>query len=103
MDYEAMSSARFHIECADAVAHLATQVMVIARETAALVRRNGDEDTALPLLEFTMRPMMECLGDLLDGLDAVEPSEDSWVNPVFEELHRRFPGRQPSQGKTDEA
>ena len=101
MDHKAMTSAEFYVECADVVAHLATQVMTIARETAALARHSGDEKTVSPLLEFSMRPMMECLGDLLNGLDAVEPS-DSWTNAVFKELHRRFPRQRPAQGKTDE-
>lgn len=34
---------------------------------------------------------MEILGDILNGMDAVDDAEDGWLSPVFEEAHRMFP------------
>lgn len=92
MNYEKMTSAEFYLECADVVARLATQVMTIARDTAALTRHDPDEAVARPLLEFSMLSMVETLGNLLNNMDAVQ-HDDSWTDGVLAELQRRFPQR----------
>ena len=93
--YAKMTDAEFYVECADAVAHMAAQLTTIARQTAGLcrsIRTQGESDKfARPILERSMQQMMECLGNLLNDLDAGEEGDDIWMDPLFNELHRRFP------------
>lgn len=34
---------------------------------------------------------METLGDILNGMDAVDEDEDGWIDPVIREAQRRWP------------
>lgn len=88
-NYSEMTDAEFYVECADVVHHLATQIMVIARQSAMLCRFDDKDEHAPAILEFGMYGMMNSLGDILNNVDAVEP-EDSWTTPIFDELHRRY-------------
>lgn len=100
-DLSKLTDAEFYVECADVVHHFATQVMTIARETASLCRRVPDDRFGSANLEFSMRWMLESLRDLLSDMDAVT-SDDDWVNPIYEELHRRFPKNSRLLMKTEE-
>lgn len=34
---------------------------------------------------------METLGDMLNGMDAVDEEKDAWIDPVIREAQRRWP------------
>ena len=75
-----------------AVAHLAT---IIAGIHGDYEKMFADEQLSGPdkivdrVGERTAH-LMETLGDILNGMDAAT-EEDAWLDPIFEEAHRRWP------------
>lgn len=70
------------------VAHLATAIAQVHTDKARLFAANG----APSIVDYVGRHtahLMETLGDILNGMDAVE-EEDDWVDPIFEKAHRMF-------------
>lgn len=46
--------------------------------------------TLLDIVGLRTASMMEVLGNILNGMDAVE-KDDEWVDPIFERAHKIFP------------
>lgn len=85
---------------------VADQCRVVAHLANALAQVHIDKGKMIEagvyskhgLLDFIGKStahLMEVLGDILNGMDAVDESEDSWVDPIFEEAHRMFPSDLP--------
>lgn len=70
------------------IAHAARVIADIHADKAEIVGRASPS-----MVEFMGREtaqLMELLGDILNGMDAVL-DEDAWVNPIFAEAQRRWP------------
>lgn len=82
-------------EVADEVQAMALHVATLARQLVALHRHIGDIGTAdqhaRSNLEFCLSPMLEALGNLLNGMDTADESHTERANAMFDELRRRFP------------
>lgn len=94
IDYESMTDAEFYIECADAVRVMSLRLVSITSTMAAIFRTATEEDQkgAPALLEFGMYGIMNSLGQVLSNMDAMVDG-DEWMNPLFDELRRRYPDR----------
>lgn len=86
--YAEMSDAEFAAECNDVVATLATRLTTLSRTITSLSRHGAAGDDRA-ILEFTLCPIMEGLGDILNGMDA-DDKFDMWTYEIFTELHRRL-------------
>jgi len=71
-----------------AVAHLATSLAQIYSDYAAMFA--GDQMKGMEELvgKRTAR-QMDTLGDILNGMDAVD--EDEWLTPIYEKAHALWP------------
>ena len=82
-------------EVADEIQRMTEAIGGMARQIAAMHRNIEDSGIANShakvSLEFGLSTMMEVLGNLLNGLDAVEDEDIERGNAIFAELHRRFP------------
>lgn len=75
-----------------AVAHMAKALMDVHTQIAPLIAEGiGGVDSILDIQGARSAHIMEVLGDVLNGMDAVDPEEDAWISPVFDEAHRLFP------------
>jgi hypothetical protein len=80
------------------VAHLAEALRQVHDDYGRMFECAKPGDTALGLLDQVGQRTarwMETLGDMLNGIDAVE-EEDAWVDPIFEEAHRLWPAASPA-------
>jgi hypothetical protein len=50
--------------------------------------KNCDAPQLMPLLEFSICPAMETLGDLLNGMDAVDDEAEHATNGAFEAVKK---------------
>ncbi|AWV18772.1 hypothetical protein A3862_27205 [Methylobacterium sp. XJLW] len=71
------------------VAHLATAIAKVHSDYAALIEAGAMSDLHERIGRRTAS-LMERLGDVLNGMDAVS-DEDDWTHPVFREAQRLFP------------
>lgn len=87
-----MTDAELYVECADAVRVMSLRVLTLTATMAQIFRTatEYDEKGAPACLEFGMYGIMMSLGDLLSNMDALE-DRDEWMDPLFEELQRRYP------------
>lgn len=74
-----------------AVAHLANAIARVHTEIAATIKSSPE---LLDLRGKRSAHLMEILGDILNGMDAVDPAEDAWMDPIFKEAHRLWPKEQ---------
>lgn len=72
-----------------AVRHLAVVLAQLHGDYACMFAAGHHEKIA-DLFGHRTAAMMETLGDILNGMDAVEEGDD-WLDPIFEEAHRRWP------------
>lgn len=81
-----------------AVAHMATVIADVHSDLAKLFAAGGGApaDIAGSVGERTAR-LMEYLGDVLNGMDAVS-EEDEWTAPIFAEAHRLWPAKETDNG-----
>lgn len=78
-----------------AVAHMATALAHVHSYKAELFA-GGYADSLIELVGNSTASFMETLGDMLNGMDAVDSSEDDWMIPIFEEAHRLWPQKRGS-------
>lgn len=74
---------------AKAISHMAKAIADVHSDLVALVELSDDAmaDFRGPLFHHRM----EALGDILNGMDAVDEDEDAWVNPIFATARDLFP------------
>ena len=72
-----------------AVSYLATQLASVHTELATIYATNIPENILTRVGERTAA-LMEQLGDVLNGMDAVD-EDDRWIDPIFERAHAMFP------------
>jgi hypothetical protein len=72
-----------------AVAHMADALALVHKDKAQMIGAGSYGPTEL-VGRHTAR-LMETLGDILNGMDAVDETEDAWLDPVFKEAQRRWP------------
>lgn len=73
------------------VAHLAKAIWEVYSDKARLfASESKGPDDIVDLVGKWSAGHMEKLGDILNGMDAVE-EEDDWTGPIFEKAHRLFP------------
>lgn len=79
-----------------AVAHLATALAQVSADYAKMFEENvpAMADIADRVGQRSAKHM-EILGDILNGMDAVD-EEDDWLTPVFEKAHKLWPDAKTS-------
>ena len=75
-----------------AVAHLAEALAQVHSQMVEIVKRD-DDAILLSLRGNRSANIMELLGNILNGMDAVDRDADAWLDRVFEDAHRLFPQR----------
>jgi hypothetical protein len=88
------------------VAHLAKAILEVYSDKARVYAHDiGESDAFIDFLGNVSARHMEKLGDILNGMDAVE-DEDEWTGPIFEKAHQFFPqaneAPQSSRGNASE-
>ena len=78
----------------EAVVHLAKALAEVTGHKAAMFR-SGKLDELIEMVGNRTAYQMQLLGDILNGMDAVDDEEDGWLAPVFEAAQQMFP--QPSE------
>lgn len=76
----------------DAVAHMAMALAGVHQAKAKMVRSNP-QFAAIAWVGQHTANLMETLGDILNGMDAVDPDQDAWIDPIIEEAQRLWPSR----------
>lgn len=74
----------------EAVAHMATALARVRTDYAKLLRA-GQMDNLIEMIGPATARQMETLGNILNGMDAVDPKEDAWLGPVFAGAQRFWP------------
>jgi hypothetical protein len=73
------------------VAHLAKAIWEVHSDNARLFASDAKgPDVIVDIVGNRTARLMELLGDILNGMDAVE-EEDEWTYPIFEMAHQLFP------------
>ena len=72
------------------VAHLAKQLMIAHEETAQVYESGEMSAVLIDIVGNRTAAAMEALGDILNGMDAVDEVE-GWVDPVFEAAQELWP------------
>jgi hypothetical protein len=73
----------------EAVSHTASALAQICRDYAVMFR-DGGMDNLIEQVGKRTALQMETLGDMLNGTDAADESDD-WMEPVFREAQRLWP------------
>lgn len=76
----------------EAVAYMATALASVNTDFAKMFRA-GHMDDLIEQVGPRTAHLMEVLGDILNGMDAVD-KKDKWLDPVFEQAHRFWPTRE---------
>jgi hypothetical protein len=71
------------------VVHLANALACVHQDLIPLIQ-DGCGDELLDLRGERSARIMEVLGDILNGMDAVT-EEDNWTAPIFDGAHKRWP------------
>lgn len=74
----------------DAVAHLCRALIELHEDRAKMLRA-GAVDGLIEITGGRTAYLMETLGDVLNGMDAVDEKEDAWLEPIFAEAQRLWP------------
>lgn len=72
-----------------AIVHLATNIALLHSDKAELFAA-GTCDNLIEMVGRESARLMETLGDVLNGMDAVS-AEDSWMNGIFERAQELWP------------
>lgn len=72
------------------VAHLASVLSTIHQEHAAIVLDNIKSEDIIDSIGKRTARMMEDLGEWVDSMDAVEPT-DEWMNRIFLKARDMYP------------
>lgn len=77
-----------------AVVHMAEAIAEVYRMKQNRHEAGGKAaDDLADLVGRWSAETMETLGDILNGMDAVDDSVDGWIEPVIREAQRRWPTR----------
>lgn len=76
----------------EVVAHLATALASVHTQSVLAIR-SGALDSLLDQQGSRSASIMEDLGDILNGMDAVDDDEDSWTAPIFSAAQKMFSQR----------
>lgn len=71
-----------------AVAHLAAQISTVHVQSSSIIPQAPEG--VIEIMGERSARLMEVLGDILNGMDATEPS-DEWLDPIYEKAHAMFP------------
>lgn len=76
-----------------AVAHMAAALAEVYRVKADNFANEANKgpDQLVDLVGNWSAGHMETLGNILNGMDAVDGDEDDWMEPVFREAQRLWP------------
>lgn len=80
-----------------AVAHMATALASISSDYAGLFI-TAAHDNIIEQVGKRTAEQMEILGNILNGIDAVDSKADEWMTPIFESAHRFWPGEGAEAG-----
>jgi hypothetical protein len=80
-----------------AVAHLAASLAHVHEDLAHIFRSGGPQDDILEMNGQRTAELLEVLGNILNGMDAVS-DDDRWIDPIMVEAHRVWP---PSSAGTE--
>lgn len=73
------------------VAHLATTLAAIHRDYEKIFEDGGKgPEHIADIVGSRTAHLMETLGDILSGMDAVT-EDDEWTDPIFREAQKRWP------------
>ncbi len=72
------------------VAHLAEAISKVHDQKAKLFDAKTMPDIAA-YAGWQTAALMEQLGEILNGMDAVSAEEDAWTDPIFERAQKLFP------------
>lgn len=73
------------------VAHLAAALAEVYRAKADAYACKVEDAAFVELIGKWSASHMETLGDILNGMDAVDEDEDDWTAPIFEKAHKFWP------------
>lgn len=65
------------------VAHLARALAAVHEQLEPIIR-SGEPSIALDIQGERSVHIMDVLGDILNGMDAVDDVEDAWTAPIFD-------------------
>lgn len=75
-----------------AIVHMAEALADVYRAKASSFESDSPgPDQLIELVGKWSAGHMETLGDILNGMDAVDDDEDAWLDPIFKEAHRLWP------------
>lgn len=83
--------AQIQAQC-KAVAHMASVIANLHTDKAKLFTECPE--AMQDIADFTgarTASLLETLGDILNGMDAVDSDEDGWINPIILEAQKRWP------------
>ena len=75
----------------EAVAHMAKVLAGIYSDHAMLFRDVPAHAVLTDQVGERTAQQMEILGDILNGMDAVDEEADGWLDPVFRQAHILWP------------
>lgn len=73
------------------VAHLAKALADVYSDKAKIYAMKEQEAGFVDLLGRWSAAHMEALGEILNGMDAVDDEEDDWTAPIFHKAHEFWP------------
>lgn len=74
-----------------AVAHMASALAEVYRMKAEAYALREQEPDFVELIGKWSASHMETIGNILNGMDAIDEDEDDWIAPVFEKAHEFWP------------
>lgn len=74
-----------------AVAHLAKQIAAVHDGKAAAYAETAMEEGFIDFVGYESAALMETLGNILNNMDAVDETEDAWMEPIFKVAHATWP------------
>ena len=76
------------------VAHLAKQLSIVHEQSAEHWALAPLDEMMIDMLGQRSASIMEELGDILNGMDAVDPAQDGWCDPIFHAAQNAWPQAQ---------
>ena len=73
------------------IAHLARSIAVVHEQMMEFYAAREQNETTIDYLGDRSASIMETLGDILNGMDAVDDDEDAWTAPIFEVAQATWP------------
>ena len=73
------------------VVHLARSLALVHEQSIEAYASREQSATMIDMLGSRSASIMETLGDILNGMDAVDDDEDGWTAPIFAVAHATWP------------